>query len=138
MMAERPRNSRDPRGDDLWRKRFPDDVTCIRCLEVRPLDELDRLLWCESCRAEAQRRAKEWGWVAGGVIAAGLAVWIWVAVQPSDIIIGGWIATVVAALWLGAKVARELFYGIMRFRNRRAVEAVPPENPPDIAPDARE
>lgn len=121
---------------ELWRKRFPDEVTCVRCLEVRPLDELDRLLWCEACRERARERARAWGWVAGLVVAAGLAAWIWVAIRPSDLIIGGWIATVMAAFWLGARVAREVFFGVMRFRNRRAAEAVPPDGPPDISPEA--
>jgi hypothetical protein len=34
----------------------------------------------------------------------------------------------VATLWLGAKVVKELVYGIMRFENRRAAEAVPPSD----------
>lgn len=129
-----PDRAGKPDREELWRKRFPDDVTCVRCLEVRPLDELDRLLWCESCVAEAQARARSWGWIGGAVVAVALAIWIWIEIRPSDLIIGGWIATVVAAFWLGARVARELFFGIMRFRNRRAVEAVPPAGPPDIAP----
>ena len=39
--------------------------------------------------------------------------------KPSDLVIGGWIATGVAAVWIGGKVAREVAYGVMRFRNRR-------------------
>jgi hypothetical protein len=38
------------------------------------------------------------------------------------------VATVVAAIWISSKVAREIVYGAMRFRNARAVEAVPPES----------
>jgi hypothetical protein len=34
---------------------------------------------------------------------------------------------VIAAVWIGSKVAREIAYGVMRFRNTRAVEARPPE-----------
>jgi hypothetical protein len=60
------------------------------------------------------------------VLAAILALWIWLVVQPSDLVIGGWIATVVAALWIGARVGREVVYGVLRFKNRKAVEAVPP------------
>ena len=32
-----------------------------------------------------------------------------------------------AAVWIGSKVARELIYGAMRFRNAHAVEAMPPD-----------
>lgn len=115
-----------------WRDRYPDEVTCVRCLQVHPRDDLDRLLWCKACRERARRRAVRRGWIGGLVIAALLAAWIWLVVQPSpDLVLGGWIATVVAALWIGAKVVREIDYGVQRFQNRRAVEAVPPELPDD-------
>ncbi len=109
-----------------WRDRYPAEVTCVRCLEVWDQIELDRLLWCERCRAKARSRATMWGWVGGLGIGAGVAAYVWLGVQPSDLIVGAWIATVVAAVWIGSKVARELIYGAMRFRNARAVEAVPP------------
>ena len=82
--------------------------------------------WCEPCREAARRRAGHWGWGAGAVLGAALALWIWTVIQPSDLVIGGWIATVVAAFWIGGKVVREIAYGVIRFTNRRAVEAVPP------------
>jgi hypothetical protein len=34
---------------------------------------------------------------------------------------------VVAAIWIGSKVAREIAYGAMRFKNARAVDAMPPD-----------
>jgi hypothetical protein len=112
--------------DSAWRSRFPDRATCVRCLQEKDLEEMDRLLWCEECRDTARQRAGLWGWAAGAVFAAVLALWIWVFIHPSDMIIGGWIATVVAALWVGARVAREIVFGVMRFNNRKAAEAVPP------------
>ncbi|MGD2067973.1 MAG: hypothetical protein PVI57_04750 [Gemmatimonadota bacterium] len=115
-----------------WRDRYPDEVTCVRCLEVRPTEDLDRLLWCPACRRRAARRAQRWGWLGGGVLAAVLTLWIVLAVRPSrDLIVGGWVATVVAAFWIGSKVVREIAYGVDRYRNRRAVEAVPPAIPDD-------
>jgi hypothetical protein len=87
---------------------------------------MDRLLWCESCREAARRQAGVWGWGGGFLLAVGLALWIWLYIQPSDLVIGGWIATVVAALWIGSRVAREVAYGVLRFTNRKAAEAVPP------------
>jgi hypothetical protein len=56
-----------------------------------------------------------------------LAIWIWTVIQPSDLIIPGWVATIVAALWIGSRVAKEIAYGVLRFTNRKAVEAVPPK-----------
>jgi hypothetical protein len=62
----------------------------------------------------------------GFLLAVLLALWIWLYIQPSDLVIGGWIATIVAAFWIGARVAREIAYGVMRFTNQKAAEAVPP------------
>ena len=113
-------------SDSAWRSRFPDQATCVRCLREKDLDEMDRLLWCEACRESARERARIWGWVIGFVLAVCLALWIWFFIQPSNLVIGGWIATVVASLWVGARVAREIAYGVFRFTNRKAAEAVPP------------
>lgn len=100
---------------------------------------LDRLLWCEDCRRKARARAAWWGWLGGLVFAGGVAVYVFLVIRPT-LIIGAWIATVVAAVWLGQKVAREFAYGVMRYRNARAVEAVPPVDPGPAAgepdPDA--
>jgi hypothetical protein len=117
-------------NESAWKSRFPDLATCVRCLEEKDVEEMDRLLWCESCREMARRRAGMWGWVFGGIFAAALAIWIWTVIQPSDLIIPGWIATVVAALWLGSRVAKEIAYGVIRFTNRKAAEATPPKDEP--------
>jgi hypothetical protein len=109
-----------------WRSRYPETATCVRCLEEKEVEDMDRLLWCADCRLSARRRASLWGWSFGAVFASVLAIWIWVYIQPSDVIIGGWIATVVAGLYLSSRVAREVAFGVMRFQNRKAAEATPP------------
>ena len=109
-----------------WRDRYPDEVTCVRCLEVHDQAALDRMLWCEDCRRRARDRAAWWGWAGGLAFGAVVALYVWLAIRPTDLVIGGWTATVVAAVWIGQKVAREMIYGGMRFKNARAVEAVPP------------
>jgi hypothetical protein len=119
-----------------WRDRFGDEVTCVRCLEVRDTVEVDRLLWCERCRTRARARAARRGWLVGVTGALLLALWIWLVVRPSNLVPGGWLATIVAAAWIGAKVAREVLYGLERFRNRRAAEAVPPVEGDPPAPHA--
>lgn len=98
----------------------------MRCLRVHDLMALDRLLWCDRCRQRARDRAGWWGWAAGAVFGAGVATYIWAVIRPSDLVITGWIGTVVAAVWIGSKVAREIIYGAMRLRNARAADAVPP------------
>ncbi len=110
-----------------WRDRYPGEVTCVRCLEVYDQMVLDRMLWCENCRLKARNRAGWWGWAGGFAFALACAAYVWFVVQPTDLVIGGWLGTLVAAVWIGQKVAREIIYGGMRFKNARAVEAVPPE-----------
>lgn len=109
------------------RDRIHNPVTCVRCLQVVDQSDTDRLMWCPTCREVAKARAGRWGWLVGALVAGALGLWIWLVIEPSDLVIGGWVATVVAALWIGGRVAREIAYGTMRFMNRRAVEAVPPE-----------
>lgn len=109
-----------------WRDRFGDEITCVRCLEVKDSVEMDRLLWCKECRLAARGRATRRGWIVGIAGALALGAWIQLVIQPSDLVVGGWLATVVAAAWILARVAREMFFGFERFQNRRALEAVPP------------
>ena len=101
--------------------------TCQRCLQTKPQQELDRLLWCEACVAKNQARAVSQSWYVGLVVAVALALWIWLYVQPSNLLIGGWIGTVVGALYVSSRVAREVIYGVARIRRGAAVGAVPPE-----------
>jgi len=111
-----------------WRERFPEDVTCVRCLEVKPVRDLDRLLWCEECLAAARRRSSLRGWLAGGVLMILLALYIALGIRPDfSLIPTAWIATLVVAFYLGSRVAREIFFGWERVSNRRASEATPPE-----------
>ena len=105
-----------------WGNRVPDEVTCARCGEARDPMEVDRLLWCERCRMRARNEAGWWGWLIGTVFAASVAGYIWLVVRPTDLVIGGWIATVVAALWIASKIGREAAYGVMR-ATRREVDA---------------
>ena len=114
-----------------WRDRYPDEITCVRCLQSRDVADLDRMLWCVRCRALARNRAAWLGWVGGLLFGAAVALYVWTVIRPTDLVIGGWIATLVAAVWIGSKVAREVVYGIMRFRNAHAVDATPPETAGD-------
>ena len=94
------------------------ELYCSKCDQPREASELDRLLWCEFCLAEARQQAGRVGWGVGAVVAGALALWIWLVQQPSDLVLGGWIATVIAALWLGARVGREVAFGVLRMRHR--------------------
>jgi hypothetical protein len=103
------------------------EETCRRCLQNKPRQELDRLLWCEACVAKVQARAVAQSWYFGLAVAVVLTLWIWLYIQPSNLVIGGWIGTVVGAFYVSARVVREVLYGVVRMRRGPAVGAVPPE-----------
>ena len=101
--------------------------TCQRCLQTKPRQDLDRLLWCDACVTKAQARAVTHSWYVGLAVAVVLALWIWLYIQPSNLVIGGWIGTVVGAFYVSARVVREFLYAAARLRSEPAVEALPPE-----------
>ena len=103
------------------------EATCQLCLRTKPRQDLDRLLWCEACIASVQARAVSQSWFVGLAAAVALALWIWLYVQPSRLVIGGWIGTVAGAFYVTARVARELLYAVARVRG----EAADPEPPPE-------
>lgn len=114
-----------------WHSLAPDDAAaCVRCGEVKDLLELDRLLWCKECRFEAREHAAWWGWGIGLAFAACVALYIFVVIRPTDLVVAGWIGTVVAAVWIGGRLGRELVYGIMRFRQTEAPDGAPGASPP--------
>ena len=101
--------------------------TCQRCLQTKPRQDLDRLLWCDACVAKAQARAVSQSWYVGLAVAVVLSLWIWLYIQPSNLVIGGWIGTVVGAFYVSARVVREMLYAGARLRSGPAVGVVPPE-----------
>jgi hypothetical protein len=103
------------------------EATCHRCSQTKPRQDLDRLLWCEACIAEAQARSASRSWFVGLTVAVVLSLWIWLYIQPSNLVIGGWIGTVLGAFYVSARVTREVLYTVARMRNPPAVGAVPPE-----------
>ncbi len=94
------------------------EAPCLLCLETKPRQDLDRLLWCDTCVADVQARAVSRSWYVGFAVAVALALWIWLYIQPSDMLIGGWIGTVVGALYVSSRVAREVLYGVARLRGK--------------------
>ncbi len=66
-------------------------------------------------------------WYVGLAVAVVLALWIWLYIQPSDLVIGGWIGTVVGAFYVSARVVREMLYAAARMRSGPGAGAVPPE-----------
>jgi hypothetical protein len=104
-----------------------DELSCVRCLQPKAARNLDRLLWCDDCVAKARRRSARRGWIAGGVAAVLLGLYVWLVIQPDlSLIPGAWVATLLIAFYLGTRVTRELLFGLERAQNRSGEEAVPP------------
>lgn len=119
-------------GKLSWRDRHGETGTCVRCLEVQDMALIDRIFWCESCRARAMRRATRIGRVVAFTLTTLLILWIALVVQPArDLILSAWIVAIAAAFYLAMRISREVAYGAMRLMNRRAVEAVPPSQLPE-------
>lgn len=89
-------------------------LRCVRCGHEVEIADVDRMRWCSDCRRGARARATRRGWIVGAVVTMLVALWLWVAVRPSGLVPGGWLATLVAALWIVSKVAREVFHGVER------------------------
>lgn len=96
------------------------EATCLVCLQTKPREDLDRLLWCDSCVADARARSVTQSWYVGVAVAVALVLWIWLYVQPSDLVIGGWIGCVVGAFYVSARVACEGLYAVARVRGMAA------------------
>ena len=111
----------------IIRDSITDGMECSRCGQLKDRSDLDRLLWCDACRVRARFQAAARGRLAGLALAAIVAAYVWGVVRPSDLVLGGWIATVVGAFWIGGRIGREIFYGIERAKETpyqvdRAVE----------------
>jgi hypothetical protein len=102
------------------------EVPCVRCGALTPAAEVDRLLWCAPCVAAAKGQAARIGWSFGGGLAAVLALYIHFGIQPDySLIPAGWAATLAVAFYLGGRVARELAFGLLRFRNQAGPRSAP-------------
>ncbi len=112
----------------IWMDLDSLEERCLLCRETKLRQDLDRLLWCDTCVADVRGRAASQSWYVGLAVAVVLALWIWLYIQPSDLVIGGWIATVVGAFYVSARVVREVLYAVARIRGEAAdLEATPKE-----------
>ncbi len=114
----------------MWGERSTDEAACVRCLEAHDPMYLDRLMWCDACVRTARNLAGWYGWLGGTGLGVGVALYVWIIIRP-ELVIGGWLATVVAATWIGQKIAREIVYGVMRWRNVQAIESAQPTTAED-------
>ncbi len=94
-----------------------DEVACSRCGHTTDRNDLDRLLWCKECIDSVRTSAKGRSWLVGVSIGIVLFAWIWIVVEPSNMLIGGWAGTILAAIYVSARVTREVLYGAIRMKS---------------------
>lgn len=97
-----------------WKEKLGDEVQCIICEETWDSTDVDRTLWCTDCKAGARARAQRLGALSGVLIAALLSWYVWQTIHPTDMVLGGWAACMVAAGWVGSKITTEVTFGIIR------------------------
>lgn len=100
-----------------------DSLRCRRCRREVTGDELDRILWCEECVTAERRRAAWWGRGVAVGAAGLLALWIALVIRPGPEFRILWALVLIVAYTLGARLVHELFFGIVRVRNRAGARA---------------
>jgi hypothetical protein len=102
----------------------PDDLlACRRCMHATPKDRLDRMLWCDACRAAERRRARVWGIAIGTLAALALLAWIVLRVEAGLDYALLWGLVVIVTFFLLTNLGTEMIYGIRRINNRPGARA---------------
>ena len=104
----------DRRG--RWQERLGEEVTCAHCGETRDSSDVDRMLWCVDCVAQAREKSGRIGTGIGVALAIAMAAWVWLSLKPTVLGPGAWLALVLASGYLGRRMSREIVFGIIRSR----------------------
>jgi hypothetical protein len=89
---------------------------CRNCGRTYPGDRLDRLRWCERCRAEVVRRATRVSRIVAVSGAALLLLWIFATVGSAPRFLVGWLALVVATYFFLYTLVRRVAFEVIRGR----------------------
>lgn len=87
---------------------------CRNCDQPASPDDLDRFRWCEACLRELLRRS---AWSARGiavVVTLGLALWIALAVGPSQRFLVAWMAILAAIYFFVSRLSRRIAFDVIR------------------------
>jgi len=97
-------------------------VRCASCEELYPHSDLDRQLWCPSCRDALGRRVR-WGrHGAALVVTVPFALWILVEGRFGVLPLWAWLVPLGAAYYLGYRIGREVMRGYVRWRRGEGPE----------------
>lgn len=91
---------------------------CRSCQRAYPADDLDRYLWCPSCRRSLGRRAAIWGRAVGLLSAALVGLYVAAVISPSRRYLTLYAAILILTYYLTGRIGRALAQGFYRARNR--------------------
>ncbi|MDP2481028.1 MAG: hypothetical protein Q8W51_00530 [Candidatus Palauibacterales bacterium] len=93
-----------------------DHQPCASCRELYPHNDLDRQLWCPSCREDLGRRVR-WGRHAAALLVTlPFAVWILLEGRSGVLPMWAWLLPLGAAYYLGYRIGREVMRGYVRVK----------------------
>ena len=93
-----------------------DHKPCASCRELYPHSDLDRQLWCPSCREDLGRRV-QWGRHAAALLVTlPFAVWILLEGRSGVLPMWAWLLPLGAAYYLGYRIGREVMRGYVRVK----------------------
>jgi hypothetical protein len=92
------------------------ETACTSCGVSYPAGDLDRYLWCSNCRGALMKRGLRWGRIVGLVASAGLALYLYVRVQPSTRFLIIYLMLLVMTYSLTSRIAVAVVQGFYRSR----------------------
>lgn len=90
------------------------ELTCRNCERRFPADEMDRLRWCDRCRAVVVRRATLVGRAVGLIAALALLAWILTAIGAAPRFLVAWAILLAAVYFFVYKLTQRVAFEIIR------------------------
>lgn len=99
-----------------------DETHCRSCQELYPTSDLDRYLWCPSCRKALGRRGAVWGRAVGLAAGLGVALYVALVISPPRLRLL-WAVPPLLTYVLASRIAVAVVQGYYRARGRVAPTA---------------
>jgi len=93
-----------------------DETHCRSCRALCPASDLDRHLWCPSCRKQVKRRGARWGRLVGFVASLGVAAYLILRVHPSPRYLMFYLLMLLLTYILTSRIAVSVTHGYYRAR----------------------
>jgi len=92
------------------------ESSCRSCAQIYPASDLDRYLWCPSCRNKVRRRGAVWARLVGITASLGLAGYLYLWVHPSSRFLLFYFLTLAMTYLLTSRIAMFVVQGYYRAR----------------------